>query len=426
MNAVVLSFDYLPLGMLGCYGNGWVETPQFDRLAAAAVTFDNCYGTEFDAALDAHIGRRPRSEPARDAWWTGRPPGKGPRRTAGADDLTVIDILGRKAATELIFENASAGPAAWPRFDRIRGVTGPETRETSTNEFPLAQLITAGCEALAEGASSDRPRLLWLRSRGIPSPVLPPGEWADLYLDEMFDEDDSDSDADFDFDRVLAELLRIGGLHRGRRALSESDARLAQAIYAAYVTWLDSQLGRLLDLLDERPDPNRLLIVTAAAGDWGVFSPPSASRPLLIDELVHVPLFLRVGEGERLGSRRGELVQVSDLPATLLEWFGLPSDAFDDGSSLLPIVGGTQETHRPQVVFGSSETGWGIRTANFLLVPDSGNSAANAAAGDSLSTAETGSSTFRLFRKPEDVWDTLDVADQYHTEVERLIARSAD
>src|SRR5688572_23505202 len=45
MHAVVVTFDHLSLNFLGCYGNTWIDTPHFDRLAAGCVVFDNAYGT---------------------------------------------------------------------------------------------------------------------------------------------------------------------------------------------------------------------------------------------------------------------------------------------------------------------------------------------------------------------------------------------
>src|SRR5262245_40272984 len=40
MNGVLLLFDCLPTGLLGCYGNLRAATPAFDRLAASSVAFD--------------------------------------------------------------------------------------------------------------------------------------------------------------------------------------------------------------------------------------------------------------------------------------------------------------------------------------------------------------------------------------------------
>jgi len=43
MKTVCLMFDSLNLRALGCYGGTTIETPNFDRLAARTVTFDQHY-----------------------------------------------------------------------------------------------------------------------------------------------------------------------------------------------------------------------------------------------------------------------------------------------------------------------------------------------------------------------------------------------
>ena len=57
--AVVIAFDRLSSGALGCYGNIEVNTPRFDQLAAESVVFDQHFGGNFDPAARDH------------AWWTG-------------------------------------------------------------------------------------------------------------------------------------------------------------------------------------------------------------------------------------------------------------------------------------------------------------------------------------------------------------------
>lgn len=41
MNVVLILFDSLNKDFLGCYGNTWVKTPNFDRLAKKSMVFDN-------------------------------------------------------------------------------------------------------------------------------------------------------------------------------------------------------------------------------------------------------------------------------------------------------------------------------------------------------------------------------------------------
>src|SRR4029079_4362319 len=43
MQAAVVTFDHLALAALGCYGNAQFRTPNFDRFAADAVVFDQCF-----------------------------------------------------------------------------------------------------------------------------------------------------------------------------------------------------------------------------------------------------------------------------------------------------------------------------------------------------------------------------------------------
>ena len=59
-NAIIISLGGVTAASLGCYGNGWIETPNLDRLAADGFVFDHCFAD----------GPCPLA--ARQAWWTGR------------------------------------------------------------------------------------------------------------------------------------------------------------------------------------------------------------------------------------------------------------------------------------------------------------------------------------------------------------------
>src|SRR5512135_1315661 len=60
MNVIVVVCNSLHLGFLGPYGNGWIETPHFGRLAAEGVVFDH------------HFPENLTTLPTRRSWWTGR------------------------------------------------------------------------------------------------------------------------------------------------------------------------------------------------------------------------------------------------------------------------------------------------------------------------------------------------------------------
>src|SRR5262245_46022639 len=59
-SAVVLSIDRLGAGWLGPYGNTWVDTPNFNRLAARSVLCETILADSADLAANCRSG------------WTGR------------------------------------------------------------------------------------------------------------------------------------------------------------------------------------------------------------------------------------------------------------------------------------------------------------------------------------------------------------------
>ena len=60
VSAIVLSIDRLGAGWLGPYGNTWLETPGFNRLAAQSLLFETVLA---DSASIEQCGH---------AWWLGR------------------------------------------------------------------------------------------------------------------------------------------------------------------------------------------------------------------------------------------------------------------------------------------------------------------------------------------------------------------
>jgi arylsulfatase A-like enzyme len=48
MNIFCLSIDGLHNGMIGAYGNTWIQTPTLDTLASQSVLFDRCYTETLD------------------------------------------------------------------------------------------------------------------------------------------------------------------------------------------------------------------------------------------------------------------------------------------------------------------------------------------------------------------------------------------
>ncbi len=431
MHALVVTFEHIPPSFLGCYGNTWIETPNFDRLAAEGVVFDTCYAADLSAAAAELRGNSYAEQPGGAACWTGRSwrpskSGSALHQEAPADAApTVIDALVRAGVRTTLCLASSPPGSRWPRFNEFR------TPHSALSEHPFAQLADLGVDCL-RNQSAPGPSLLWLHSRGVPSPWVPPREVAGMYWDEFFQPEtllvaldgagvplDAALPADdVDPEELLNNSINTLAAHRmlsREQVPATPDATaLRRAVYAAYVSALDSWFGTLSRAWSELATDDSVLIVTAAAGDLTAPHPQvSAGCPPLVDALAHVPLLVRVGRGEPPGTRRRALVSLVDLGATLAEWFGVAFDAGDtDARSLVPLLTGAEDRVRDVVHFGADGIGWGVRTDKFsLLVPSASGSPAD---GDA-------SARPRLFHKPDDVGDVHDVAEQHLDLVEQLV-----
>ena len=191
-----------------------------------------------------------------------------------------------------------------------------------------------------------------------------------------------------------------------------------QNTYAAAVTVFDAQLGFVLDplrasgLLDET-----LFCVTARSGlPLGEHGMIGAPRPWLHDELVHVPLVMRLPQAAEAGLRPGALTQPVDLRPTFLEALSsadprasaVDSNTFGKmhGRSLWPLIRDQATEIRPFAVAAMRAGGASrlVRTPDWVLHLHQEQAGAEQARGP------------QLFAKPEDRWE---VNDLYQQQVER-------
>ncbi|MBU5895169.1 sulfatase, partial [Vibrio cholerae O1] len=69
------------------------------------------------------------------------------------------------------------------------------------------------------------------------------------------------------------------------------------------------------------------------------------------NEIANTPFFIRDPSCKTQGERRSALAQTIDIPATLLDYFGVEKPASMTGQSLLPVVR-SDEKIRDYALFG--------------------------------------------------------------------------
>lgn len=444
MNAIVLSFDRLPLSFLACYGNNWIETPNFDRFAAQAATFHQHFAESL--ALDT----------VRHAWWSGCYESRR-RKPAQPRNLLPAALAAQGVTVRLLLETAGQAESSAKELselfpDYTESIAGTDDWDVAPDDTPFLRLIGRAQRDLRMlRTSRSEPWLLWIKSRGVPTPWLAPAAYARLFLDiddddptdaepteadDEFEEEDDDFDleevevedasendgrllelSDSQFEELLRSASHLPAGRKERDAMTDFDRALTRKVLGGYLALLDTGVGRLLETIDQSASgAPTLVLITAAQGltvhDPGVLRDewePAA------DETVHVPLMIRAA-GLNRGVRRQSLTQPVDIFPTLLEWFGLERpDSGLDGRSLLAEARGEQSTPRTLAFATDGDTLRTVRTPDHYFVQKFDPNSAE------LHTEPSQ----RLFAKPEDAWEVNDLASQLPGVVEDLAAECA-
>ena len=136
-------------------------------------------------------------------------------------------------------------------------------------------------------------------------------------------------------------------------APTEFNGQRIKAAYYAMVELIDHQLGRIIDVLRDTGQLDNTIILFHSdhgemLGDHGLV----LKGCRFFEGLVHVPLVFSWPERFQAGLRSDALVELIDIPETLLEAAGLAVPERMKGRSLMPILTGEADphVHKPHVV----------------------------------------------------------------------------
>ena len=333
MRAIMVMFDSLNRHMLPPYGCDWVHAPNFQRLAARAVTFDRSF-----------VGSMP-CMPARRELHTGRY--NFLHRSWGPiepfDDSMPEILQDNGIATHLVSDHyhyweeggctyhtrygsweISRGQEIDPWHGDIKdpeiphpnkGASRPDSwlRQDWVNrqymqkleDQPQPKTFAMGLEYIDKHQDCDN-WFLQIETFDPHEPYFVDQKYKDLYPDEY-------AGPSWDWpDYAPVEQGSDLVQHMRRRN-------------AALITMCDEHLGKVLDAMDKYDMwEDTMLIVNTDHGfllgehDWWA----KCAMPFY-NEIAWTPLFIWDPRSGVAGERRSSLVQTIDLPATLLEFFGL-------------------------------------------------------------------------------------------------------
>lgn len=375
MNLLVVAIDRLHAGFLGCYGNAWVVTPHFNRLAAEGFLLDQSF-------VD-----RPEITSLYESWWTGthvlerqaggQPPQLANRlkqagllTTCVTDEQIVADYALACEFNEVIRVGSAAGEA--------EATAGAALAE----ETQVARVFASAAQFLE---TAREPFCFWLHSRGMEAPWDAPYSFREQYADED-------------------EAPPPSWIEPPRRFLAKNDDpdlmwSVCQA-YAGQVTLLDECLGALRESLEEAEllDDTLLVVLGARGFPLGRNGRLGDVDGALFGELVQTPWLMRFPDGLGAAARCASLVQPCDLAATLLDAAGLEPPETGFGRSLMPLVRNELFAFRDRIALVGSASERGLRTpAWYLRVPSAGVESVEPPPAE-------------LYGKPDDRWEVNDVA----------------
>lgn len=113
----------------------------------------------------------------------------------------------------------------------------------------------------------------------------------------------------------------------------------AIAKYFGFVTFIDDQIGRILEAVETHLDPNNTAVFhTADHGDFTGSHRQFNKGPVMYDETYHIPLIVRWPQMVEQNVECNKFVRLLDLMPTFLEIGGASPPEDIDGQSIVPLL----------------------------------------------------------------------------------------
>lgn len=380
---------------LGCYGAEPVQSPRLDELAAEGRVFLRHYVQAPTCGASRYgllTGRRPTERGQLGNHWMvnrfpDRPEGARPEsfvhhfrrhgyRTVGIgkishqpDGVVSRDPLRYELPhswDEMLIDPGKWGPGNASFFayadgsnrnDRDRQVPTYERGEVGDTGYPDGLNARLAVRKLEELAAGEQPFLLAV---GFYKPHLPfnaPAKYWDLYARAdvpLSPNPEAPAGAARSFVHGSGEFFRnykvhpeIGGA--GKR-IGDDYARTVRHAYLAAVSYVDAQIGLVLDALEEQGLADDTVVVVWGDHGWHLGDHTIWGKHSAFERALHSPLIVRLPRQPAPGVPTRALAGSIDVYPTLCELAGLPVPESVDGTSLVPqLHDPVRPTHRPIV-----------------------------------------------------------------------------
>ena len=206
-------------------------------------------------------------------------------------------------------------------------------------------------------------------------PLHVPKPWFDQFpLESIRRPAEPDGVDDWDdmpeFARRLARTHAHKPLHMGlsdHEYIVEDDQWLATIrAYQASIAFVDRQIGRFLDCLEENPRGRETFVVLVSDHGWHLGEKKHWCKGAIWEQTTHIPFIVR-GPGIQTGSTCTQPVSLIDVYPSLVDFAGLKIPSWLDGTSIKPQLA-EPSSPRSAAISSYGEGNTSIRTERWRYI----------------------------------------------------------
>ena len=347
----IIADDLRPL--LGCYGHPEIHTPNIDRLAERGILFNRAYC------------QVPLCNPSRTSLLTGlRPQTTGILGNAGDFRQILPEVLDvQQYFNEHGYVVHSVGKVA---HAVVPFIPGPSSRALDVPDDAFTDGQTA---KETEGILADIKNQRFFLAVGFEKPHLPfhvPRKYYDLYNTQTFDlpvTSDYPKNSPFVARNSINIFRYYSDIPSGDVPISEEKTLELIRAYAASTSYMDAQVGRVLNQLDSLGLTEDTVVVFCGDHGFHLGEHGTWRKNTLFEVALRSPMIISV-PGQQ-PSRTDALVELVDIYPTLCEACEMLVPSELEGLSLMPVIEQPTRPWKTAAFSQRGESGWSMRTTQY-------------------------------------------------------------